>query len=48
LQKNTTNRVYVVVVNVLFSHWFFIGYWILKRGRISIQAPFFIFTIPHY
>ena len=25
----------------LFLHWFFIGYWILKRGSISMQ-PFFI------
>ena len=24
---------------------FFIGYWILKRGRISIQTPFFIVSV---
>jgi len=27
--------------NLSLSNWFFIGYWILKAGRISIQ-PFFI------
>jgi hypothetical protein len=26
---------------VVFLYWFFIGYWILKRGRISIQPFFF-------
>jgi hypothetical protein len=31
---------------LLFLPWFFIGYWILKRGRIFIQ-PFFFFGQGH-
>ncbi|HUC83434.1 MAG TPA: hypothetical protein VMR70_21155, partial [Flavisolibacter sp.] len=31
----------------LVSPWFFIGYWILKRGRISMQPFFMPVQIPN-
>jgi hypothetical protein len=45
LLKNTTLRVFVLNNGVVYLSRFFIGYWILKRGRISIQPPVFLYPL---
>ena len=40
IEENTLNRVLVIYKTFLFLLRFFIGYWILKTGWISILALF--------
>jgi len=39
--QNTQWRVLLNKIVLLFLHWFFIGYWILKTGLDVYPGPFF-------
>jgi hypothetical protein len=39
--QNTQWRVLLNKIVLLFLHWFFIGYWILKTGLDVYPGPFY-------